>query len=102
MQVHIETDDERLRERTTRMVDYVLNRYREQVTTMRLDIAPARDRLGTSLSRCRASTVMKRHGLIEIDEIQSNSELAVTRALERTIRTIQRRLDPEIRQRNST
>jgi hypothetical protein len=98
MQIHIDTDDELERERIIRLLLYTLNARRADIDSMRLSLAPVRDALGVKLNRCVVQTALRDGQTLQVEETQSSSELAVTRALERCARTVQRRLSgPEAR-----
>ncbi len=92
MHIHIDTTDDAERERTILLIRYWLHGHRTDIDSVQLSVAAVRDALGTRLSRCRLRTVLRRGQTIEVEEVQSSFDLAVNRALERGIRTIQRRL----------
>lgn len=94
MYIHIDTPDEALREHAIQRIQYALNGYREDIDGLHLSVVPMRNKLGTKLSHCRLRTNLRHHQTITVEEIQSNPGLAVTRSIERTVRTIRRRLDP--------
>ena len=98
MQVHIDTKDELERERIVKRLMYSLNTRREDIDCVRLSLTPISDALGVKLHRCRLHTRLRGGQVIELDETQPDPALAVTRALERCARTVQRRLhQPERR-----
>lgn len=101
MQIHIDTLDESLKEHAIQRLQYGLNGYREDIEDMHLTIMPMRNRLGTQLNRCRLKTTLRRSRVIVVEEVQSNPTLAVTRSIERTLRTIQRRLHTPFQQRSA-
>jgi len=98
MQIHIETENDRERERMIRLLLYSLNNRREDIDSMRLRLSALNDTLGARLYRCRVHAALRGGQILELEETQASSDLAVTRAVERCARTIQRRLHgPESR-----
>ncbi len=92
MQVHIDTEDEPERERIMQRLIYSLNAQRQDIGHVRLTLTPVSDPLGTRLFRCRLRAKLRDGQRIELDETQSNRDLALTRVLERCARTARRRL----------
>ena len=92
MQIHIVTEDQTERERIIQRLKYSLNAGREDIDCVRLSLTTTSDALGVKRYRCRLHTKLRDGQFIEMDETQSNSELAVNRALERCARTARRRL----------
>jgi hypothetical protein len=91
MHVHLETTHDVGRERVTQLLQYSLNGHREDIDSMQLSVATIQDPLGTKLHRCRLRALLRHGPPIEVEEVQSRLDLTVTRALERCVRTIQRR-----------
>lgn len=91
MHVRLETADDVGRERITQLLRYSLNGHREDIEILQLNVANIRDSLGTELHRCRLRALLRHGPPIEVEDVQSRLDLAVTRALERCVRTIQRR-----------
>jgi len=92
MQFHIDTEDTHERERIIHLLQYALSSQHENIDRMHLSLTPEYDALGTRLQRCRLRAALSDGQRIEVQEIQSTCDLAVTCALERCSRTIQRRL----------
>jgi hypothetical protein len=92
MHVHIETTDDVGRERTIQLLQYALNGDREDIESLQLKVEAIRNPLGTKLHRCRLLARLRHGAPIEVEDVQSRLDLAVTRALERCVRTIRRRL----------
>jgi hypothetical protein len=92
MHVHIDASHDGERERIIQLLQFSLKGHREDIDSLQLNVATIHDRLGTELRRCRLRAALRQGPAIEVDEVQSRLDLAVTRALERCIRTIQRRL----------
>jgi hypothetical protein len=92
MHVHLETTDDVGRERVTQLLQYSLNGQRKDIESLQLSVATIQDPLGTTLHRCRLRALLRHGPPIEVEDVQSRLDLAVTRALERCVRTIQRRL----------
>ena len=91
MHVHIETTHDVGRERITQLLQYSLNGQREDIENLQLEVVTIRDPLGTKLHRCRLRALLRYGPPIEVEELQSRLDLAVTRALDRCERTILRR-----------
>ena len=91
MLVRLETADDVRRERVTQLLQYSLNGHREDIESLQLNVSAIRNPLGTKLHRCRLRALLRYGPPIEVEEVQSRLDLAVTRALERCVRTIQRR-----------
>ena len=91
MRFHIATQDQAERYRLTRLIQCSLSRQQAEIESLLLENDSVIDNLGTSLNRCRLRTVLKRGQPIEIEEVQSSLDLAVTRVTQRCMRTVQRR-----------
>jgi len=91
MLVRLETADDVRRERITQLLRYSINGHSEDIDSMQLNVETMRDPLGTELHRCRLRALLRHGPPIEVEEVQSRLDLTVTRALERCVRTIQRR-----------
>jgi len=91
MHVHLETTHDVGRERVTQLLQYSLNGHREDIESLQLNVSAIRNPLGTKLHRCRLRALLRHGPPIEVEEVQSRLDLTVTRALERCVRTIQRR-----------
>jgi hypothetical protein len=91
MHVHLETTHDVGRERVTQLLQYSLNGHREDIESLQLNVSAIRNPLGTKLHRCRLRALLRYGPPIEVEEVQSRLDLTVTRALERCVRTIQRR-----------
>ena len=92
MHIHIDTADNTERKRIRRLLQFLLSGQRSEIDSLQLIIEPVRDALGTRLNRCQIRSTLKLGQQIEVAERQSSLDLAVTRALERCMRTIQRKL----------
>ena len=91
MLVRLETADDVRRERITQLLRYSINGHSEDIDNLQLNVETMRDPLGTELHRCRLRALLRHGPPIEVEEVQSRLDLTVTRALERCVRTIQRR-----------
>jgi len=90
MHVHIEANDDAGRERAIRLLQYALDGYRESIVSLHLTIGHVDDPLGRRLCRCHVCTHPRRGPTFDVDEVQSSLDLAVTRAIERSLRRIRR------------
>jgi len=91
MHVHIDTTDDVARERVIQLLQFALNGQREDIDSLQLDIETIRNPLGTKLHHCRLHALLRQGQPIEVEEVQSSLDLVLTRALDRCVRTIQRR-----------
>ena len=91
MHIHINTPDHAERDRLTRLIQCSLSRQLAEIDSLLLTIESVHDKLGTRLNRCRLRTKLKHGQKIEIEEVQSSLDLAVTRVAQRCMRTVQRR-----------
>ena len=92
MRTQIDATDDTERERVLRFLQYSLTGYNAEIGSLHLTVSPVHETLGTNLSRCQLRATVRHGQPIEIVEIQSTLDLAVTRALKRCTRTIRRRL----------
>jgi hypothetical protein len=91
MHVYIETTDDVGRERVIQLLQYSLNGHREDIERLQLTVSAIRNPLGTELHRCRLRALLRCGTSIEVEEVQSRLDLAVTRVLDRCVRKIRRR-----------
>ena len=91
MHIYIETTDDVRRERVMQLLRYSLNGNRKDIESLQLRVATIRNPLGTKLHRCRLRALLPRGAPIEVEDVQLRLDLAVTRALERCVRTVRRR-----------
>jgi len=91
MHVHIDTTDGVARERVIQLLDYALNGQREVIDSLQLSIETIRNPLGIKLHHCRLNALLRQGSPIGVEEVQSSLDLALTRALDRCVRTIERR-----------
>jgi hypothetical protein len=91
MLVRLETADDVGRERIDELLRYSINGHSEDIDNLQLNVEIMRDPLGTELHRCRLRALLRYGPSIEVEEVQSRLDLAVTRALDRCVRKIQRR-----------
>ena len=80
-----------------RLLRYALAGVGAEIAEAQFEVQDTNDSLGTVLTRCRARVLLCNGDWLRQEEIQSSSDLAVTRALERLARTIQRRVGGERR-----
>ena len=97
MHIHIDTTNDVERERATRLMQYALVGHSEDINSVHLTITKTKDALGTELTHCNLRARLRRDQAIEVKELQSSFDLAVTRALERGIRAVHRKLGIETR-----
>ena len=91
MRVRIETTNDTAAAQVRRMLRFTLSAMADEVKSVRVVVDDVRDPLGAKLNRCRAELNPWQGEPIAVEEVQSGLELAVSRALERTLRTVRRR-----------
>lgn len=95
MRIRIDAETEAERARVSQLLHFNLARVSTGIADVRVSITNISDPLGTSLTHC-GTEIRTRHGdRVSVEETQSSLEPAVARALERSIRVIQRRLGME-------
>lgn len=95
MRVRIDADNERITERVRQLLHFVLSPAPPQIVDTRISVHPFSDAGSTELTRCQAEIHLRNGEKVTVEEIQFSLELAVSRALERSLRTIQRRATVE-------
>ena len=78
--------------RLGRLLRYTLTRVDGYLDEARLEVEPVVDALGVELTKCRVRALMFNGDRLCFEEIQSDRDLAVHRALERLQRSILRRV----------
>ena len=91
MRITIDCTDEETSERIRDLLHYNLATSVAEISNVRISVSQEMDSFGSRLVRCRMLTQLRSHENIAIDELQSSAEMALTRAIERTSRTLQRR-----------
>ena len=79
------------------MLHYRLAAFEADISRVRVSLRLEGDTPGKNLSRCRVTTHLLNEECITVQELQFSEALAVSRAIERTGRTLNRRrrsLDP--------
>lgn len=94
MQIQIETENERVQTQVEQMLQYYLTGLEDGIERMHIVLQPMRDRLGTPLFCCAIHAQLSRGGILEFEETQADLNMAVTRVLDRTVRTLRRRSVP--------
>ena len=95
MRMRIEAETEAERARVSQLLHLTLAPARTDIADVRVSIANLKDPLGMNLTHC-GTEIRTRHGdRVSVEETQSTLDLSVKRALERSLRTIQRRLSME-------
>lgn len=92
MRIMIDCTDDETTERIRDLLNYSLATSNADIRNVRISVRPERDHFGSRLVRCRMLTQLVSDENIAIEEVQSSGEVALTRAIDRTSRTLQRRL----------
>ena len=95
MRMTIEATGDQATARIGRLLRFKLSRFAGDIADVRLSAQTIEGPCGTPLTRCRARIDLHHGGDFTVEEIQSNLDLAVGRALDRSLRAIQRRLARE-------
>ncbi|MCB1772425.1 MAG: hypothetical protein KDI88_02310 [Gammaproteobacteria bacterium] len=91
MFTRVKSEDPEVRQRVEKVMLYYLTSVANSVESVTVTIEDVSDRLGVSLRRCSVDGVLVGGDRIAIVETQSDLMLAVTRAMDRCLRTIRRR-----------
>jgi hypothetical protein len=89
--VSIKATDVNLVGRVEKLLDFYLTGLAGEVRQVRVSVDDVTDQLGVSLKRCQIDGDLVHGGKVVIVETQSDLNLAITRALDRCVRTIRRR-----------
>ncbi len=92
MRIKIDAETRDDSARVSQWLKFSLARVSPHVTEARIATRRATDPLGSNLCRCRAELLTYTGERVTAEEVQTSLELAVTRALQRTGRVVQRRL----------
>ena len=92
MRMHIDIDQDSLVPRVRHLVTFALSSVRFAITELRISSWRIKDARGTTLTQFRVETYPRYGDPFEVEEVQSDPEVAVIRTLERTGRTLHRRL----------
>ena len=95
MQVNIEANSAEAREQVEQLLQFFRSGLRGKVDTVSIQVDRVRDPLGTSLYRCYLRAKVSRGADIVVDETQADLYRTVTRTLDRCVRAVRRRFDPE-------
>ncbi len=92
MRIKIDAETRDDSARVSQWLKFSLARVSPYVTEARIATRRATDPLGSNLYRCQAELLTYTGERVIAEEVQTSLELAVTRALQRTGRVVQRRL----------
>ena len=92
MRISIDAETDAVSVRVRQLLQFFLASMSTDIVDVWVSIETVSDPIGTDLTRCRALIQMRHGDRVDIEEIQSSLELAITRTMERSIRIIQRRL----------
>jgi hypothetical protein len=91
MRIMIDCKDDETTQRIRDLLNYNLASSNADIRNVRISVRQERDPFGSRLVRCRMLTQLVSDENIAIEEVQSSGEVALTRAIDRTSRTLQRR-----------
>lgn len=92
MHIRVKADNPAVSRRVRQMLELSLAGYSADVIGVEVTVRRLNDRLGTGLTQCLIQTRIRSQDRIEVEDIQSDPELAMIRAMDRSLRTLQRRL----------
>jgi len=90
MQVHINAESDPMAARVRQVLDYYLTELGDHIDRLEIGASGVSDALGSPLYRCSVVARSPRGRALELEETQADLVLSVTRALDRTIRTLRR------------
>jgi hypothetical protein len=91
MHVRVKADEAEVAKRVEKVMHFYLTSVASEIDSISVTIVDVSDRLGANLKRCAVDGVMASGDRMQIVETQSDLMVAVTRALDRCVRTIRRR-----------
>ena len=91
MQIQIHADGGDTFEQVEKVLQYYLPALDDGIERFRIDVQPLRDELGNRLYRCEIQATLVRGEPFDLEETQADLVLTITRALDRTARTLRRR-----------
>lgn len=90
MQIHVKGPSDDLTDQVRQLLLYYLTSLEGRVESIAIEVDRLRDRLDTPLYRCSVSAAACGREF-RVDEVQGDPALAITRALDRTVRALRRR-----------
>jgi hypothetical protein len=91
MQAQVHAPNAAMTEQVEQLLRFYLTGLEEHVVSIAIKVETTRDPLGNALLHCAVHARLGCEGELCIDEIQSDLLLAMTRALDRCVRTLRRR-----------
>lgn len=92
MQVQVAACDDAVAAQVRQLLAFYLTGLEGDVERIAIEVEQREDRLGVLLHCCRVNARLANGDSIEISETQADLVLAITRVLDRSIRTLRRRL----------
>ena len=92
MRLQISADSDAVSGQVDQLSRFYLTGLEEGVVSISIVVARRRDPLGKPLVRCEVLGCLSHGESIEVVETQADLVLAITRALDRTVRTVRRRV----------
>jgi hypothetical protein len=90
MQVLVNTESDPVEKRVRQVLDYYLPALDDHTDRLEVGVVGVRDALDSPLYRCCVLARPARGESLEVEETQADLLLSVTRALDRTLRTLRR------------
>lgn len=91
MRTRIDADVRADRVRAGQLLKFSLARIAPSIAVVRISLGRLEDPRGATLTRCSTEVITRYGERVHVEETQATLEMAVTRALERSLRLIQRR-----------
>ena len=95
MQVNIESNGAEIRDQVEQLLQFFQSGLRGTVDSVSILVDRTYDPLGTALYHCHLRARVSRGADIVIDETQVDLQRAVKRSLDRCVRAVRRRFNPE-------
>jgi hypothetical protein len=91
MQVHVASSSAELKPQVEQVMRFYLTSVAADIDAIEVTLETVRDRVGSDLVCCRVEGVLASGDALAVTETQADWKLAVTRAMDRSVRTIRRR-----------
>lgn len=91
MQLQIQAHDDAMAVQVEAVLQYYLPSLDDGIDRFRITVEPVRDPLDNRLYRCEVTASLSRGDSLSLEEMQADLGLTITRALDRTVRTLRRR-----------
>lgn len=91
MQIQIHAEGGAVTQQVEKVLQYYLPALDDGIERLRVDVQSLHDELDNRLFRCEITATLPRGERFDLEETQADLVLTITRALDRTARTLRRR-----------